>query len=81
MTTEQTDAPEVAFDPTPYLQAFLTEVPQGVAGDQMMRERLTVPFIDTDDTSIRKERLEADEVNSWLDYAAWNLWDFILGRA
>jgi hypothetical protein len=81
MSTDQTDAPEVAFDPTPYLQAFLTEVPQGIAGNDMMRERLAVPFIDTDSVSIRKERLEPDELNSWLDYAAWNLWDFILGRA
>lgn len=83
MTTEQTqnDAAEEAFDPTPYLQAFMKEVPQGVEGDRMMRERVEVPFMDTTAENVRLETLAAPQVNSWLDYAAWNLWDFILGRA
>lgn len=69
------------IDPAAYLAAFLGEVPQGEPGNAMMRERLTVPFIDTTRENVRRERLETDEINSWLDYAAWNLWDFILGRA
>lgn len=69
------------IDPEKYLAAFLGEVPQGVPGDAMMRDRLEVPFIDTTHENVRRERLETAEVNSWLDYAAWNLWDFILGRA
>lgn len=82
MTTEQATAAEAEeFDPTPFLQAFKGEVPQGVEGDRMMRERLAVPFIDTTAEDVRRDRLTSAEVNSWLDYAAWNLWDFILGRA
>lgn len=70
-----------AIDVQAYLLAFLGEVPQGVAGDTQMRERVAVPFMDTTDADVRRDRLEDVEVNSWLDYAAWNLWDFILGRA
>lgn len=69
------------IDPEKYLAAFLGEVPQGKPGNEMMRDRLEVPFIDTTPENVRRERLETAEVNSWLDYAAWNLWDFILGRA
>jgi hypothetical protein len=86
MTTDQADAAvsgggAEAFDPTPFLQAFLGEVPQGVEGDRQMRGRVEVPFMDTTGADVRTDRLEAPQVNSWLDYAAWNLWDFILGRA
>ena len=70
-----------AIDVQAYLQAFLGQVPQGIPGDAQMRERVAVPFMDTTDDDVRRDRLEATEVNSWLDYAAWNLWDFILGRA
>jgi hypothetical protein len=77
--TELTEG--TAFDPQTWLQAYLGEVPQGVAGDQQMRGRLAVPFIDTTDENVHMERLETVEINSWLDYAGWNLWDFILGRA
>jgi hypothetical protein len=69
------------IDVQKYLQAFLGEVPQGVEGDRQMRARLAVPFIDTTDADVHRDRLEPTEINSWLDYAAWNLWDFILGRA
>lgn len=70
-----------AFDPTPFLQAYKGEVPQGVEGDRQMRDRLTVPFVDTTAEDIRLKSLTNEQVNSWLDYAGWNLWDFILGRA
>lgn len=70
-----------AFDPTPFLKAFKAEVPQGIEGDRQMRERVAVAFMDTTAEDIRLTRLGDAQVNSWLDYAAWNLWDFILGRA
>lgn len=79
-TTEQVAEAE-AFDPTPFLQAFKAEVPQGIEGDRQMRERVAVPFMDTTADDIRLTGLDDAQVNSWLDYAAWNLWDFILGRA
>jgi hypothetical protein len=69
------------IDVQKYLEKYLGEIPQGVEGDRLIRQRLAVPFMDTTDESVRKDALAKDEVNSWLDYAAWNLWDFILGRA
>jgi hypothetical protein len=69
------------IDVQKYLQAFLGEVSQGVEGDRQMRDRVPVRFMDTTDADVRRDHLEPAEVNSWLDYAAWNLWDFILGRA
>ncbi|EWT06080.1 hypothetical protein N864_00285 [Intrasporangium chromatireducens Q5-1] len=69
------------IDVQQYLSAWLGEVPQGTPGHEQMRSRLKVPFIDTTGENVRRDRLTADEVNSWLDYAGWNLWDFILGRA
>lgn len=72
---------EQEFDPTPFFAAYKTEVPQGVEGDELMRERVAVPFMDTTADDVRPDRLESTQVNSWLDYAGWNLWDFILGRA
>ncbi|GGL15943.1 hypothetical protein [Nocardia jinanensis] len=77
-TAEQTTE---AFDPTPFLQAFQAEVPQGVEGDRRMRERVEVPFMDTTAADVRSTELADVQIDSWLDYAAWNLWDFILGRA
>jgi len=64
-----------------YLQKFQGKYPQGVEGDKQIRQDLPVPFIETTDQDIRSTSLTDDQINSWLKYAAWNLWDFILGRA
>lgn len=69
------------IDVQKYLSAWLGEVPQGIEGDKQMRARVEVPFMDTTDENVRRDALTAPEVNSWLDYAGWNLFDFILGRA
>ncbi len=76
MTETSTD-----FDVQAWLQAFQGQVPQGPEGDRMMRERVAVPFMDTTDEDVHRDTLAPAEINSWLDYGAWNLWDFILGRA
>lgn len=74
-----TTVPE--FDVQQWLQKYKGLYPQGTAGDQAIRADLTVPFVDTTDQDVLKQHLSDDEINSWLDYAGWNLWDFILGRA
>jgi hypothetical protein len=63
------------------LQKYKGLYPQGLEGDRQIRKDLAVPFIETTDADVRAVRLSDDQVNSWLDYAGWNLWDFILGRA
>jgi hypothetical protein len=72
---------EAAFDVQAWLQRYKGEIPQGSAGDDLIRERLAIRFQDTTEEDVRRDRLTATEINSWLDYAGWNLWDFILGRA
>ena len=76
-----TDTEAPAFDVQAWLQQYKGEIPQGVAGDEKIRGRLAVQFQDTTDDDVRRDGLSNDEINSWLDYAGWNLWDFILGRA
>lgn len=78
-TTTATTTPE--FDVQTWLQKYTGLIPQGVAGDKAIRERVAVPFMDTTDEDVLRSPLTAPEINSWLDYAGWNLWDFILGRA
>jgi hypothetical protein len=63
------------------LQKYKGLYPQGLEGDRQIRKDLAVPFIETTDEDVRAVRLSDGQVNSWLDYAGWNLWDFILGRA
>jgi hypothetical protein len=64
-----------------FLQKYKGRYPQGVEGDAQVRADLAVPFIETTDADVRASGLTDDQVNSWLEYAGWNLWDFILGRA
>lgn len=63
------------------LQKYKGRYPQGIEGDRQVRRDLPVPFIETTAEDVRATRLSDDQINSWLDYAGWNLWDFILGRA
>jgi hypothetical protein len=64
-----------------YLQKYKGRYPQGTEGDRLVRADLAVPFIETTADDVRASRLRDEQINSWLDYAGWNLWDFILGRA
>ena len=64
-----------------FLQKYRGRYPQGTDGDAQVRADLAVPFIETTDEDVRATSLSDEQVNSWLEYAGWNLWDFILGRA
>lgn len=64
-----------------YLQKYKGLYPQGIEGDEQIRRDLAVPFIETTDDDVRATRLDDSQIDSWLEYAGWNLWDFILGRA
>jgi hypothetical protein len=63
------------------LTKYKGKYPQGLEGDEQIRRDLPVPFIETTDADVRATSLADEQINSWLDYAGWNLWDFILGRA
>ncbi|MBY4575638.1 hypothetical protein ACN94_18955 [Gordonia paraffinivorans] len=66
------------------IQALLAnyqgEVPPGVEGDAIMRERLGSNVLDLDDPAYDRE-LSIDETNDVLRYLAWNEWDALAARA
>jgi hypothetical protein len=52
-----------------------------VAGDAEMRRRDPHPFVDTTAADIRPDHLDDDQIDSWFDYMAWNLWELIATRS
>lgn len=64
-----------------FVERYLAEVPGGPEGDLEMRRRIPVPFMDITDTDVRRDSLTDDEINGWLGYVAWNLWELIANRA
>jgi hypothetical protein len=70
-----------ADDFAKFIERFLAEVPGGVEGDLEMRERISVPFMDTTARNVRHDDVSAEEIDGWFSYAAWNLWDVIANRS
>lgn len=64
-----------------FLERFLGEVPGGDEGDREMRRRIAVPFMDTTDEDVRRAELTDAEIDGWLTYLGWNLWELIANRA
>ncbi|WP_249354327.1 hypothetical protein [Rhodococcus sp. USK13] len=64
-----------------FVEKFMAEVPGGVAGDAEMRRRDPHPFVDTTAADIRPDHLDDDQIDSWFDYMAWNLWELIASRS
>lgn len=62
------------------LAKFQGEVPPGLEGDAMMRQRLRSNVLDLDDPEYNRE-LSIDETNDVLRYLAWNEWDALAARA
>jgi hypothetical protein len=63
-----------------FLERYQAEVPSGIAGDQEMRRRIHVPFMDTTDGDVRREP-KIEELNAWRTYMGWSLWDVIAARS
>jgi hypothetical protein len=63
------------------VEKFQAEVPGGVEGDREMRRRDPHPFVDVTAADIRPDDISDDQVDSWFDYMAWNLWELIATRA
>jgi len=64
----------------PLLHHLRGEVPHGAEGDQMMRDKAKTEVSVLSDESLRRT-LSADEVNDFIDYAAWNVWDALALRS
>jgi hypothetical protein len=64
-----------------FVHKFLGEVPGGPEGDREMRRRDPSPFVDTTAADIRPDRLTDEQIQSWFDYMAWNLWELIATRS
>lgn len=70
-----------AEDFAKFIEKFLGEVPGGVEGDREMRRRDPSPLVDTTAADIRPDNLSDDQIQSWFDYMAWNLWELIATRS
>lgn len=70
-----------AIDFMAFVQRFMAEVPGGIEGDQEMRRRDANVFVDTTADDIRPDDLSDDQIDSWFNYMAWNLWELIATRS
>jgi hypothetical protein len=70
-----------ATDFAAFVEKFMAEVPGGIAGDQEMRRRDPHPFVDTTAADIRPDTLDDNQIDSWFNYMAWNLWELIASRS
>ncbi|WP_308127651.1 hypothetical protein [Gordonia paraffinivorans] len=64
-----------------FVEKFMAEVPGGVAGDAMMRQRDPHPFVDTTAADIRPDHLDHDQIDSWFNYMGWSLWELMASRS
>ncbi|HEX4107351.1 MAG TPA: hypothetical protein VHX88_04410 [Solirubrobacteraceae bacterium] len=70
-----------AEDFLPFLERYLAEVPGGTAGDEQMRRRIKVPFMDCTDADVHRDAISDEEMQGWFEYANWNLWELIANRS
>jgi hypothetical protein len=63
-----------------FVERYQAEVPTGVVGEQEMRRRIALPFMDTTDDDVRGEPT-VEELNAWRTYMGWSLWDVIAARS
>lgn len=61
------------------MASYNGEVAGGSDGDRQIRARLRTSVVDTDDESVRRD-LRREEIDDFLTYAGWNLWDLIAAR-
>lgn len=64
-----------------FVEKFMAEVPGGVEGDAIMRQRDPKPFVDTTTADIRPDRLDHDQIDSWFNYMGWSLWELMASRS
>lgn len=69
-----------AEDFAKYMERYQAEVPPGPAGDLEMRKRIGIPIVDTSDENVHRP-LSDEEIDAWLAYMAWNIWDVFASRS
>jgi hypothetical protein len=62
------------------LPLYLDRVRGGVEGDLEMRAELRTDILETTDENVARNRLSTDEIDDYLAYSGWNLWDLLAAR-
>lgn len=62
------------------MKFYLGETPGGVEGDAAFRAGLRTGILETTDENVRRP-LTDEEVNDFLAYSGWNIWDMIAARS
>ncbi|CAB4852606.1 unannotated protein [freshwater metagenome] len=68
------------IDFQPFIEMFMGQVPGGPEGDLEIRRRIGLDFVDTTDENVHREPT-LEEVDAWIQYAAWNVWGTVAQRA
>lgn len=55
--------------------------PLGAKGHESVRATLATSSVETIDKDVRRNRLEVPEIDDFLAYAGWNLWDLPARRS
>lgn len=79
--SEDTAQADAAAEFAKFVEKFLAEVPAGPEGDAEMRRRVPHTAVDVTTADIRPDELSDEQLYSWFDYMAWNLWEVIAKRS
>ncbi len=63
------------------LQNYRGIHPLGGEGDKSIRATLKTSIVDTTDHNVRRNRLSVEEIDDYLAYSGWNLWDLLARRS
>lgn len=63
------------------LERYRGEHALGAAGDRSMMDTLKTSIVDTDDQNVLRNRLSVEEIDDFLAYTGWNLWDLLARRS
>lgn len=69
------------IDWTAALEIYRGAHPLGSKGDESMRASLATKVVETTDDDVRTNRLSIGEIDDFLAYAGWNLWDLLARRS
>ena len=59
---------------------YLDRIPGGIEGDLRMRAELRTDILEATPENIARNRLTTEEIDDYLAYSGWNLWDLLAAR-